>query len=95
MSLDAATVRRVARLARIRIEDEALPRLQQELDSILGWIEQLGEVDVEGVAPMVSVEQAVLRLREDIVSDGGMAEAVLSNAADRVGLFYTVPKVVE
>ncbi len=95
MSLDAATVRRVARLARIRIEDEALPRLQQELDSILGWIEQLGEVDVEGVAPMVSVEQAVLRLRDDIVSDGGMAEAVLSNAADRVGLFYTVPKVVE
>ena len=95
MSLDAATVRRVARLARIRIEDDALPRLQQELDSILGWIEQLGEVDVEGVAPMVSVEQAVLRLRDDIVSDGGMAEAVLSNAADRVGLFYTVPKVVE
>ncbi len=95
MSLDAATVRRVARLARIGIEDHALPRLQEELNSILGWIEQLSEVDVEGVAPMVSVEQAVLRLRDDVVSDGGMPDAVLSNATDRVGLFYAVPKVVE
>ncbi len=95
MSLDAATVRRVARLARIGIEDHELPRLQEELNGILGWIEQLSEVDVEGVAPMVSVEQAVLRLRDDVVSDGGMADAVLSNTVDRVGPFYTVPKVVE
>ncbi len=72
-----------------------MPRLQEELNSILGWIEQLSEVDVEGVAPMVSVEQAVLRLRDDVVSDGGIPDAVLSNTADRVGLFYTVPKVVE
>ena len=95
MSLDAATVRRVARLARIGIEDHELPRLQRELNGILGWIEQLSEVDVEGVAPMVSVEQAVLRLRDDVVSEGGIAEAVLSNTTDRAGPFYTVPKVVE
>ncbi len=95
MSLDAATVRRVARLARIGIEDHELPRLQEELSGILGWIEQLSEVEVEGVAPMVSVEQAVLRLRDDVVSDGGAPDAVLSNTVDRVGCFYTVPKVVE
>ena len=95
MSLDAATVRRIARLARIGIEDDAVGRLQGELNTILGWIEQLSEVDVDGVAPMVGVEQMALRLREDAVTDGGAAEAVLSNAPGRAELFYTVPKVVE
>jgi aspartyl-tRNA(Asn)/glutamyl-tRNA(Gln) amidotransferase subunit C len=95
MSLDAATVRRIARLARVGIEDDEVARLQGELNSILGWIEQLSEVDIEGVAPMVGVEQAALRLRDDVVTDGAAPEAVLSNAPDRVGPFYAVPKVVE
>ncbi len=95
MSLDAATVRRIARLARIGVEDHEIGQLQGELNSILGWIEQLSEVDVEGVAPMVGVEQAALRLRDDVVTDGAALEAVLSNAPDRAGAFYAVPKVVE
>jgi aspartyl-tRNA(Asn)/glutamyl-tRNA(Gln) amidotransferase subunit C len=95
MSLDAATVRRIARLARIGIGEDEIGRVQGELNSILGWIEQLSEVNIEGVAPMAGVEQAVLRLREDVVTDGDAVEAVLSNAPDRAGPFYTVPKVVE
>ena len=95
MSLDAATVRRIARLARIGIEDQEIGRLQDELNNILGWIEQLSEVDVEGVEPMVGVEQAALQWRQDVVTDGAALEAVLSNAPDRAGPFYAVPKVVE
>ena len=95
MSLDAATVLRIARLARIGIEPGEIARLQGELNGILGWIEQLSEVDVEGVAPMVGVEQAALRLRADVVTDGAKLEAVLSNAPERAGPFYVVPKVVE
>ena len=95
MSLDAATVRRIARLARIGIEENEIGRLQGELNSILGWIEQLSEVDVEGVAPMVGAEQMALRLRADVVTDGEVQEEVLSNAPDRAGVFYAVPKVVE
>ena len=95
MSLDAATVRRIARLARIGIEEAEIGRLQGELNAILGWIEQLSEVDVEGVPPMVGVEQTALRLREDVVTDGASVDAVLSNAPDRAGPFFAVPKVVE
>lgn len=94
MSLDPATVRRIARLARIRVEDADLPRLQNELNGILGWIEQLNEVNVEGIAPLAGAEMAQ-RLREDVVTDGGIQEKVLANAPDRIGEFYTVPKVVE
>jgi aspartyl-tRNA(Asn)/glutamyl-tRNA(Gln) amidotransferase subunit C len=95
MSLDPATVKRIARLARIRLEDEALPRLQGELNGILGWIEQLSEVDVEGVAPLTGGAQIALRLRADVVNDGGYPERVLANAPDRAGEFFAVPKVVE
>ena len=95
MSLDAATVRRIAKLARLRVEEPDIERLQGELNGILGWIEQLAEVDVEGVAPLTGGAQIALRLRPDVVTDGDMAEAVLANAPDRVGAFYTVPKVVE
>ena len=95
MSLDAATVRHIARLARIGIGEDEVLRLQHELNGIFGWIEQLSEVDVEGVAPMVGVEQVALRLREDVVTDGAGLELVLSNAPDRAGSFYSVPKVVE
>ncbi len=95
MSLDPATVRRIAKLARIRVEAGDVGRLQGELNDILGWIETLSEVDVSGVAPLTGGAQIVLRLRADEVTDGGMAEAVLANAPDRVGAFFTVPKVVE
>ncbi|TLU71236.1 Asp-tRNA(Asn)/Glu-tRNA(Gln) amidotransferase subunit GatC [Lichenicoccus roseus] len=95
MSLDAATVKHIARLARIGIQDTEVARLQGELNGIIGWIEQLAAVDVEGVPPMVGTEQAALRMRDDVVTDGARPEAVLSNAPGRNGLFYTVPKVVE
>jgi aspartyl-tRNA(Asn)/glutamyl-tRNA(Gln) amidotransferase subunit C len=95
MSLDPATVRRIAKLARIRVEENQLSQLQAELNGILGWIEQLNEVDVEGVEPLTGGAQMALRLREDAVDDGGIAEQVLGNAPDREGAFYAVPKVVE
>jgi len=95
MSLDPATVRRIAKLARIRVEEDQLSQLQAELNGILGWIEQLNEVDVEGVEPLTGGAQMALRLREDVVTDGGITEQVLANAPDRAGDFYAVPKVVE
>ena len=95
MSLDPVTVRRIAKLARIRVEDSQLPRLQAELNGILGWIEQLNEVDVDGVEPLTGGAQMALKQRADAVTDGGMAEQVLANAPDRAGGFYAVPKVVE
>ena len=95
MSLDPATIRRIAKLARIRVTEEQVAPLQAQLNSILGWIEQLNEVDVEGVAPLTGAADMALRLRADEVTDGGIAEQVLANAPDRVGPFFTVPKVVE
>ena len=95
MSLDAATVRRIASLARIHVEDAEVATLQTELNSILGWIEQLNEVDVEGVEPLTGAAQMALKMREDVVTDGGYVEKVLVNAPERVGNFYAVPKVVE
>ena len=95
MAIDAATVRRVARLARIREPNERLEPLAQELSSILGWIEQLNEVDVEGVEPMTSAVRATLPMREDVVTDGGDAEAILANAPAKADGFFVVPKVVE
>ena len=95
MSLDAATVRRIAALARIHVDEAEVATLQQELNGILGWIEQLNEVDVSGVDPLASVGSATLALRADVVTDGNQTEAVLANAPARSGPFYTVPKVVE
>lgn len=95
MSLDAATVRRIATLARIRVEDADIPALQGELNSILGWIEQLNEVNVEGVEPLTGAARMVLKMRDDLVTDGGYPDKVLSNAPDRAGNYYAVPKVVE
>ncbi|MBE9606037.1 Asp-tRNA(Asn)/Glu-tRNA(Gln) amidotransferase subunit GatC [Acetobacteraceae bacterium H6797] len=95
MSLDTATVRRVASLARLRVEEAELPRLQSELNGILGWIEQLQAVDTQGVEPLAGGGQLALRMREDKVTDGGVTDAVLSNAPDREGEFFAVPKVVE
>lgn len=95
MSLDPATVRRIAKLARIRVGEEDVARLQGELNGILGWIEQLSEVDVAGIEPLTGGAQIALRLRADAVTDGQVANAVLANAPDRAGAFFTVPKVVE
>jgi len=95
MSLDPATVRRIAKLARLHLEEDDVPRLQQELNGILGWIEQLNEVDVQGVQPLTGAAQMALRMRDDVVTEGGKQEAVLANAPDRAGPFYAVPKVVE
>ncbi len=98
MSLDAATVRRIASLARIRLEEEEVARMQVELNGILGWIEQLQSVDTDGVEPMAGgapTAQPAMRMREDAVTDGGIPEKVLANAPDRQGEFFAVPKVVE
>ena len=95
MSLDPATIRRVAKLARIRVTEAEVAQLGQELGGILGWIEQLNEVDVDGIEPLTGAAQMALRLRPDEVTDGGIQEQVLGNAPDRVGPFYAVPKVVE
>ena len=95
MSLDAATVRRIANLARIRVAEAEVATLQQELNGILGWIEQLQEVDVSAVEPLTGAASMALRMREDAVTDGGYVDRVLVNAPDRAGDFYAVPKVVE
>jgi aspartyl-tRNA(Asn)/glutamyl-tRNA(Gln) amidotransferase subunit C len=95
MSLDAATVRRIASLARIHVEDAEVATLQTELNSILGWIAQLNEVNVEGVEPLTGAAQMALKMREDVVTDGGYPDKVLANAPERAGNFYAVPKVVE
>ena len=95
MSLDPATVRRIASLARIRVEEPEIATLQTELNAILGWIEQLNEVDVDGVEPLTGAAQMALKMREDAVTDGGYPEQVLANAPERAGDFYAVPKVVE
>ena len=95
MSLDEATVARIARLARIAIPEEELAPLAIELSHILEWIEQLNEVDTEGVAPMVSVAAMKLAWREDRVTDGGRPEDILGNAPERQDGYFVVPKVVE
>ncbi len=95
MPLDPATVRRIAKLARIHLDEDELPRLQKELNTILGYVEQLAEVNVEGVIPLSGGSETAMRMREDVVSDGGYPEKILANAPDRIGNFFAVPKVVE
>jgi aspartyl-tRNA(Asn)/glutamyl-tRNA(Gln) amidotransferase subunit C len=98
MSLDTATVRRIASLARLRVEEADVIRMQNELNGILGWIEQLQAVDTTGVEPMAGGApegQPAMRQREDKVTDGGIADQVLANAPDRARDWFAVPKVVE
>ena len=95
MSIDEQTAARVAKLARIKVEPEALPALAQEFTNILGFIEQLNEVDVEGVESMTSVTPQLLKRRVDVVTDGDQPEKVLKNAPDAREGFFAVPKVVE
>ncbi len=95
MSLDPATVRRIAKLARIRVDAAQVEQLQTELNSILGWIEMLNEVNVDGVAPLAGASQMAARMRADRVTDGDIREALLANAPERAGAFFAVPKVVD
>jgi aspartyl-tRNA(Asn)/glutamyl-tRNA(Gln) amidotransferase subunit C len=95
MSVDAATVKKIASLARIAITDEEVAKIAPELDNILGWIEQLGEVDTAHVEPMTAVIPNKLRLRDDVVTDGNKRDAVLANAPQAEHGFFTVPKVIE
>jgi len=95
MSLDEQTVARIARLARIAVPEDELAPLAGELSHILEWIEQLNEVDTEGVAPMTSVVAMRLAWRDDRVTDGGRPEDILANAPERQDGYFVVPKVVE
>ena len=95
MAIDVATVRKVARLARIAEPEEKLETLAKELSGIMSWIEQLGEVDTDGVEPMTSAVHMPAPMRDDVVTEGGDPEVVLSNSPRRAGNFYVVPKVVE
>ena len=95
MSVDAATVRRIAHLARIAVDEKDVKHLRGELNAILQWVEQLGEVKVEGVEPMTSVTPMKLPMRKDEVTDGGDAARVLANAPQTDDGFFLVPKVVE
>jgi len=95
MSVDAATVKRIGRLARIRIEEDEVATYQDELNVILGFVEQLNEVDITNVEPMTSVMPMSLRRREDKVTDGDVADRVVKNAPLSEDNFFMVPKVVE
>ena len=95
MSVNIATVKKIASLARIAITEEEAARIAPELDNIMGWIEQLSEVDVTGVEPMTAVIPNHLRLRDDVVTDGNVRDAVLSNAPQAEHGFFAVPKVIE
>ena len=95
MSVSIEQVRHIAKLARIAMSDEEIERLAPELNNILGWVEQLQEVDVSGVEPMTAVIPNKLRLRDDVVTDGGIREDVLANAPAAEHGFFAVPKVIE
>jgi aspartyl-tRNA(Asn)/glutamyl-tRNA(Gln) amidotransferase subunit C len=95
MEVDEATVRRIARLARIRITDAEAKALESELSGILHWVKQLDEVDTSEAEPMTRVTPMTLKRRTDVVSDGGMADAIIENAPVSADHFFLVPKVVE
>lgn len=95
MALDPKTVAKVAHLARINVPEERLEPLARELDTIVNWVEQLDEVNTDGVIPMASAVEMTAMWREDAVTDGGYPEKVVANAPEPQDTFYTVPKVVE
>jgi len=95
MSVSPEQVRHIAKLARIAMSDQELERLVPELNNILGWVEQLGEVDTDGVEPLTAVIDQKLRLRDDVVNDGNIREKVLANAPEAQHGFFAVPKVIE
>ncbi len=95
MSVDADTVRRVAHLARVAVAEDEVEHLSGELNAILAFVDQLAQVDVEGVEPMTSVTPMVVKMRRDEVTDGGIADDIMANAPAREDHFFVVPKVVE
>jgi aspartyl-tRNA(Asn)/glutamyl-tRNA(Gln) amidotransferase subunit C len=95
MSVDKDTVRRIAKLARIALEEERVEPMMKELNGIFDWVQQLNEVKIEGVAPMTSVVEQRLKMRDDVVTDGGKADAIVANAPLAEDHFFLVPKVVE
>jgi aspartyl-tRNA(Asn)/glutamyl-tRNA(Gln) amidotransferase subunit C len=95
MSVDTATVRHIARLARLKMSDAEVEAMVPELNNILGWVEQLGEVNTDGVEPLTAVIDQPLRLREDRVTDGSIRDEVLANAPEAQHGFFAVPKVIE
>ena len=95
MSVDAATVRKIAHLARIAVKDDEVAHLQGELNAMLAFVEQLSEVDVTGVEPMTSVTPMTMKKRHDVVNDGEIADVVVANAPATEDHFFQVPKVVE
>jgi aspartyl-tRNA(Asn)/glutamyl-tRNA(Gln) amidotransferase subunit C len=95
MSVDKDTVRRIAKLARIAMDDRQATEMEAELNALLAWVEQLSEVDCENVAPMTSVVEQRLGMREDAVTDGGYADDLMKNAPQSEDHFFVVPKVVE
>jgi aspartyl-tRNA(Asn)/glutamyl-tRNA(Gln) amidotransferase subunit C len=95
MSVSPEQVRHIAKLARIAMSDEEIERLVPELNNILGWVEQLGEVNTDGIEPLATVIDQQLRLRDDVVTDGGLRDEVLANAPEAQHGFFAVPKVIE
>ena len=95
MSVSSEQVRHIAKLARIQMSDDELARLEPELNAIIGWVEQLAEVNTDGVEPLTAVIDQKLRLREDAVTDGDCRDAVLANAPEAQHGFFAVPKVIE
>ena len=95
MSVTNEQVRHIAKLARIAMSDEEIERLVPELNNILGWVEQLGEVNTDGIEPLTAVIEQKLRLRDDVIDDGNIRDAVLANAPDAQHGFFAVPKVIE
>ena len=95
MSVDRDTVRRIARLARLAVDEDQVAHMESELNALLAWVEQLQEVDIEGVPPMTSVVAQRLKMREDTVTDGGYPQDLMKNAPQAEDNFFVVPKVVE
>jgi len=95
MAVDRETVRRIARLARLAVDEDQTAAMETELNALIAWVEQLQEVDVEGVAPMASVVEQHLKMRDDVVTDGGYAQDLMLNAPQAEENFFVVPKVVE
>ena len=95
MAVDAATTRRIAHLARIAVKDEEVAHLAGEINAVLAFVEQLAEVNVEGVEPMTSVTPMQMKMRQDVVNDGGITDAIVKNAPASEDHFFLVPKVVE
>jgi aspartyl-tRNA(Asn)/glutamyl-tRNA(Gln) amidotransferase subunit C len=93
--VDAKTVKRVAHLARIALSEADVPKMQEELNAMLGFVAQLGEVDVTGVGPMTSVMPMAMKKRQDVVDDGGIADVILANAPASEDHYFMVPKVIE